>query len=512
MTVAPEEVSNRLFLVNYLESLPVEEAPAIASRVASGSAMRILPVAVSETQRGTLAQGRARLTPLVVFWACSIIAIIASKRVAGPEAARAGVSALEVQGATYAVGLALDAVQAQDIRRQTSNAAASAEGASYAATRAGLDLWPLIRRDLVEETAQVWPEGTPQAMAEIWAEAVAAMRADKADWSFWIAWYERVVAGRDWHPAQMLPILNGIFAEDWEKGPGHINPKFDKVLALYRAEDFVATNPYGFRASIDDTQKHLELHPVEVVDLSEIVERLREAFCDFNRRAERAAEGNQLAIMCKDALDPEISDLRSIIRKHAQDAQALHYQLKRYEKHMRRVLHDRDLPVTAETASLLDDLRDAQDGICLISEPVREAEKRRHALALDRASRDQLLTAIRNCAGMATDGQGEMRVFASLAMRALANPDASPAEKQMAWMFAYRMGAESAVLIKTHEAEGKVEKGSFGKRMKDAVDYMSIADKGIDLVQEATTEVAGSGWFQQLIEYLSQNPNIPGAS
>jgi len=64
------------------------------------------------------------------------------------------------------------------------------------------------------------------------------MKADKtADWSFWIAWDDRVLAGRDTLPEEMAKVLNPLHEEDWEKGPAHINPLFDEVLKKYREKD-----------------------------------------------------------------------------------------------------------------------------------------------------------------------------------------------------------------------------------------------------------------------------------
>ncbi len=57
------------------------------------------------------------------------------------------------------------------------------------------------------------------------------------NWSFWILWYERVRAGRDFHADKLAEILNPLREDDWKKGPAHINPLFDDLLALYREED-----------------------------------------------------------------------------------------------------------------------------------------------------------------------------------------------------------------------------------------------------------------------------------
>ncbi len=393
--------------------------------------------------------------------------------------------------------------------RSGETGASSAVAASFsisAARRINLDIAELVRSDL-KTWGPIWPFGVPDKIQKMWDGLQQAMEADYIDWSIWIHWYNRVLQDRDWHPKAIGAILEQITREDWEKGPKHVNPMFDEVLALYLAEDFIAANPYGFKADIDIGRQRLTLGAREPVDMTEIIEKLRSAFRDFNRRAKRADTQSNVMAICKDALDPEIADLKKVISKYKEDAQALHFELKRYEKRLSGVLADRGLPTTSETASLIDDLRMLQDEICLTSEPVRAAEKQRHAIALERATDDQLLLAIRNCAGMATDGVGQMRVFATLAMKALANPDASADEKQMAWMFAYRMGIESAALIKSSDGRGDEESG-FGNRIKEASDLMVATDKGIDVLQEAIAE--GGSWVQPLLEFFSQNPSIPG--
>ena len=88
------------------------------------------------------------------------------------------------------------------------------------------------------------------------ADAKTAMGKDpKADWSFWIAWYERVLAGRDFLPNDMAPILNELRKADWNKGPAHINPLFDGVLAKYRAQDIEVSGSDQVRLTSGTAQK-----------------------------------------------------------------------------------------------------------------------------------------------------------------------------------------------------------------------------------------------------------------
>ena len=120
------------------------------------------------------------------------------------------------------------------------------------------DIWDFARLDLTDgEHGPLWGDGAiPDALVQVWADAKTAMGKDpKADWSFWIAWYERVLAGRDFLPNDMAPILNELRKADWNKGPAHINPLFDGVLAKYRAQDIEVSGSDQVRLTSGTAQK-----------------------------------------------------------------------------------------------------------------------------------------------------------------------------------------------------------------------------------------------------------------
>lgn len=107
-------------------------------------------------------------------------------------------------------------------------------------------------------------------LAAAWRAARTALQSDTtADWSFWIAWYERVLAGQDTLPDELAPIFNRLTREDWNKGPAHINPMFDAVLAMYRADDVAQplaelTMPPGEPEQIAKTKAAMERHRREL--------------------------------------------------------------------------------------------------------------------------------------------------------------------------------------------------------------------------------------------------------
>ncbi|SEP95489.1 hypothetical protein SAMN05428995_102131 [Loktanella sp. DSM 29012] len=529
------EVQDEESLERYLNALPEEERRQVAVRIASRAAARVLPIAVGFRLDSLVIPERA-LSLVSTF---GTVAISATKMVnldaqINPHSVNdVGSIAIENTGeanaAAYAAVVAAirAAAASYTITTSATHAAESIREAILAVvvkatledeTQVGLNeianaskaaFWSTVREDLAETIDLVlWPNSVLGGLLATWQQIKTQLENDpSADWSFWIAWYERLLAGRDFLAAEMAEVLNTLGRDDWKKGPAHVNPMFDGVLGRYRAEDFEAGHAYGFRAQVNRKKDRLDLIAVKTVDLSEIVKKLRSALSDYKRRSNRGTSHNQLNAMCYDALEPELADFRKVISKYKENPQALHDEIIRYEKHVMRVLQDQDLPPAAEVASLIDDMRAAQSEICLMSEEVRAKEKLRTAIAVEKATEAQKLQAIRNCLGMMTDGTSEMELFAGLAVKALVDPDATVTEKQMAWQFAYRMGANAATTIKNYEEEVGAEKTNLGKRLKDVSDMAVAGDKFVDVLQEAVAESAP--WVEGYFKYLGEN-GFPG--
>ena len=149
---------------------------------------------------------------------------------------------------------------------------AAAKTVSNAAnTTAGNKIWLEARRDLeiVEKNRQVplWPEtNMPQRIVDDWAATCKSLNSDNADWRFWIAFYNRLLDGKNIHADLLAPILSKLTQEDWLGDPALVNPLFDDVLAVYDAEDAAAieaATPLGETVVYDDQQDLLVLRPLD---------------------------------------------------------------------------------------------------------------------------------------------------------------------------------------------------------------------------------------------------------
>jgi hypothetical protein len=265
------EVRDRERLKAYLGALQGEAGLLTAIRVAFRAAARVLPVA-SEYFLSEDAATRD-LTAAPVFCALSVGGVASKWPIPQSDAASADRSAYAAAARTAFAGADRAAKGASNAAAaRASDAAAFAARASYAAAFAdfagasviasaadaaanaveaatnsanAICIWEGVRSDLRRGTEHppcdlpaLWQERQePEEIRLAWENAKRQMRADTVDWSFWILWYERVRAGRDVHADKLAEILNPLREDDWKKGPAHVNPLFDDLLALYREED-----------------------------------------------------------------------------------------------------------------------------------------------------------------------------------------------------------------------------------------------------------------------------------
>jgi len=470
-----EDVQDSETLEAYLDALPDGDRKQISVGIAYRAALRVFPIAAEAFLTTDWAR-KGNLTPVAFFGALSI----------------SGVAAVS---------------PTPDIARAAGAAALAAANTANAADFE-VDVWELIRSDLsahkVLETP-LWGNGeAPAEILKCWNNAKAAMDADTAvDWSIWIAWFERAIKGPNWHPEEMAKVLVTINQEDWEQRPALINHKFDKLLARYKAENFIAANPYGLRAIIDKSEERIDLEETQAIDMSDVIDQIVEAIEDFERRSKQAAVKNNLAESCATVLRGDLAELKEKAQLLGTDPQKLHRQLGRYIDRFKGILIENDLPQTKDTSSLFKDLHYAQDDICVVSEVVRNAEERRAAVRITKELDTYLLTAIHNGLNLAADGEGQMRVYAILAVQSLLDENVSKDEK-IAWIqFANRMALESSLLITQHVEEKGEEKSRFGRaveNIKEVKDGAIALDKIGDVAEEAVTELVPLG--QRLLEGL----------
>ena len=293
------EVQDEESLRRYLGGLPEDERHDVALRVAFRAAARALPdfawflTVHSENDTNT----NQLLSVLAVTLAAEIEThpSLYVNDASVVSAVRAAIS-----GGLYSINALATALAVKD---HYIHAIASIGQEVHGWSQIGADLPDVNHKDLLDD-------GAPSEFSKTWRVAKTALQAETtADWSFWILWYERVLAGWDTLPDALAPIFNRLTEDDWEKGPAHINPLFDGVLAMYRADDArvpaladAAPVEFTFDAlakvmrmiGIDDTTAHLR-QPEIVQAFLDDAEQVQELFEDFVEDAKTLAGGGNYA-------------------------------------------------------------------------------------------------------------------------------------------------------------------------------------------------------------------------
>ncbi|MCK0119439.1 hypothetical protein MWU61_02730 [Loktanella sp. F6476L] len=105
-----------------------------------------------------------------------------------------------------------------------------------------------------------------------WSDVKSALAADQQiDWSFWIAWYERLLVGKDIYVELLSSVLSEVRETDWLDHPGAVNARFETVLAAYQADDIraiVTATPIA--ANVVYENETLQLRPTDQIADSQL--------------------------------------------------------------------------------------------------------------------------------------------------------------------------------------------------------------------------------------------------
>lgn len=324
------EVVDRESLEAYLNGLQDDARLTTIQFVAFRSAARIAPF-VLQFFAENRPVGKRDLTALPIWAGLTIPGVASRSPTPGIDRAAANAAAR----AAFAAARAADAADA---------AADAAVGTA--------DFWAHVRRDLLGFAAgqdtPLWDEGDiPSGIADAWQAACVAFRADRfgTDWTFWITWYERVLAGNDIYPSMLVPILNEITEEDWLgdlDAVNAVNARFKDVLARYAIE----STQLAERIKLND---HKEYYAEPVTQLpedlrDEAIERARDAICDF----EALMKGQQSYLGAFAALTAQISDW---IERYGDRPMRLYEKLADAQEYIEDIA--RDCGLTKEKAVLI---------------------------------------------------------------------------------------------------------------------------------------------------------------
>lgn len=218
------QVHDEESLRRYLNQMPKDEKIRLTLHVGRRAAERVLPVAIEYFARRPAKIAESDQMLQRVFGSVAFAgATLMPNMVGVPKIEKFGARTRAAMSAMSAFSAARMKLwfAGWEIEAAVDNALMAVEHSLEALDSGPSDLWPQISADLMRSGAEpLWTADVPPNLHASWTRASAALRSDTAvDWSFWIAWYERVLAGRDTLPDELAPIFNRLPQKTGKKAP-----------------------------------------------------------------------------------------------------------------------------------------------------------------------------------------------------------------------------------------------------------------------------------------------------
>jgi hypothetical protein len=363
--------SNRDALQDWLEAQAgatgdrVPNARLCALQVAHRAGMRVLPIALHEL---LLAQPLRSNQAIFLLQRTLTSALAAAKRFGDVSAGelRGAVEAIEpgalvdtasVSSAAKVLLKAISIPSDAAISDVQGSAASTADAvdatAEFLSTRLGgaaaQTAWEAVLQDCrareegrLLAAAPLWPEENPLEGA--WSDLRETLRSRTGDWSFWLDWYERALAGtpQKWDIIRQLALIP---PDDWQTGADHVN----RIIAKLQLKQAVAKTPNAEVISVNEATLKLRADPLSEMPrdhLDEAVQKLRDVASLFDLSANRSNQHR--------ALEPERELIEKATQRHAQHPRMLHWYCIRAIRRMDVKIRNGDCPSQDQDADIAD--------------------------------------------------------------------------------------------------------------------------------------------------------------
>ncbi|MBM1219486.1 hypothetical protein JQU42_05635 [Ponticoccus sp. SC6-7] len=502
--MTPEE------LEDWLNARPEETRRQEAVWIAHRCAMRVLPLWWQATQnhdltaspvlRANLILGVAALVPTPKINRAATYATYAAS--AGAAAARAAASA--------------------SARATASASAGAAARAAATATALQRDVDYLKNGNPPDDLA-LWSDPVPDLGWSDWQRDSASR--PNGPWAFWTDWYRRAHDGLP----QPMDLLEKIAlqpevedGEDWDPDTfwdgtdAEVNIRIAEIVAEWEAgqklEAFIEQHPYANRIEADPAKKKLVSVPAETVDLTDIVDRIRQAAKDFTAGCRKDKSPNKIGEQMQSAFAPVIADIRRDLRRHRTDPLKLFDSMELARRAMGRIARAEGFPPEGPSGRLMDELATSCEDICIASPEVLETQRHRIAVRTELFSFEQKIVALRLCAGLHENADGHLRATAALAINTILDSASSEDAKKHAWYFMIAVIPRGARAMRQADMKpaDKEQSDSMLKRAAEAGNQLSSIDRGIDAAQEMAGE--GANWVDGVLNLFGSGgfPGIGG--
>lgn len=334
-------------------------------------------------------------------------------------------------------------------------------------------------------------------------------------WDFWIDWYQRALDGTP-QPMDLLEKIALQSDEFWQGSDAEVNTRIAEIVAEWEAgqklEAFIEQHPYANRIEADPAKKKLVSVPAETVDLTDIVDRIRQAAKDFTAGCRKDKSPNKIGEQMQSAFAPVIADIRRDLRRHRTDPLKLFDSMELACRAMGRIARAEGFPPEGPSGRLMDELATSCEDICIASPEVLETQRHRIAVRTELFSFEQKIVALRLCAGLHENAEGHLRATAALAINTILDSASSEDAKKHAWYFMIAVIPRGARAMRQADMKpaDKEQSDSMLKRAAEAGNQLSSIDRGIDAAQEMAGE--GANWVDGVLNLFGSGgfPGIGG--
>ena len=330
-----------------------------------------------------------------------------------------------------------------------------------------------------------------------------------ADWSFWIRWYDDILAGnpQNWDMLHEIATTPEI---DWEAPSREVNDKINGIVTRYQFDEAIKNHALDRKVVFNAQTKRLASENIEVRDLEEIVKSLRTALRQFVSRVTQDHAGNRMGAYVHVACELWIKRFRKEISK-AKDstsdlAHCVHMNLIELQKIIEIEAFQRDLDVNR----LLSELEVIEQQIMIAAPEVLALRKDQNKVKIELYEDKYLLEAKRMTHGMMLDCEGPLEAVMAWVLYTLHDKSASAAQKKAAIGFALGALPRGARELMMNDIDGSdpSKDTNLWKRMGEVGDALHKADKGIDALQEFAVEgqeliTEGGPWVTEFLSKLS---------
>jgi outer membrane murein-binding lipoprotein Lpp len=135
--------------------------------------------------------------------------------------------------------------------------------------------------DAPRQWARLWGDvGQPEGLRQGWETLQQQWAEDTADWSFWIAWYERILNGdpMDWR--LIFRIATEVTEEQWEAGAARVA---ERIADIRRDFEGPSLDKDALRSHLNKVVQFPEMHADAAESASKQIE---QTIAQFKREAE----------------------------------------------------------------------------------------------------------------------------------------------------------------------------------------------------------------------------------